>query len=154
MGSRAGKPLTDRELEVLKMAACGLSNARITAALHLFEAAVKRHLANVYEKLGESSRNEAVSVALAGGGGSNGQTSCCPMATVSPRGTARCKGVPSTVARRPVAGARSWRCAPRPHRTRARAFRATAARWSGRGRHRVAARRHIFYEVRHEGNTS
>jgi hypothetical protein len=50
------------------MAACGLSNARITAALHLFEAAVKRHLANVYEKLGESSRNEAVSVALAGGG--------------------------------------------------------------------------------------
>jgi DNA-binding CsgD family transcriptional regulator len=67
VGSRAGKPLTDRELEVLKMAACGLSNARITDALHLSEATVKRHLANVYEKLGESSRNEAVSVALAGG---------------------------------------------------------------------------------------
>ena len=49
------------------MAACGLSNARIADALHLAEATVKRHLANVYEKLGESSRNGAVSAALAEG---------------------------------------------------------------------------------------
>ena len=49
------------------MAACGLFNARIADALHLAEATVKRHLANVYEKLGESSRNGAVSAALAEG---------------------------------------------------------------------------------------
>ena len=49
------------------MAACGLSNARIADALHLAEATVKRHLSNVYEKMGESSRNGAVAAALAKG---------------------------------------------------------------------------------------
>ena len=67
MGSTAGKPLTDRELEVLKMAACGLSNAKIADALHLSEATVKRHLANVYEKTNVGSRGEATSKGLAEG---------------------------------------------------------------------------------------
>jgi DNA-binding NarL/FixJ family response regulator len=45
-------------------AARGLSNHRIAQELHLAEATVKRHLANVYEKMGVGSRGEAVSMAL------------------------------------------------------------------------------------------
>jgi DNA-binding CsgD family transcriptional regulator len=67
VGSEAGNPLTGRQFEVLEMAACGLSNARIADALHLSTATVKRHLANVYEKLGVGSRGEAVGRGLAEG---------------------------------------------------------------------------------------
>ena len=49
------------------MAACGLSNARIADALHLAEATVKRHLANIYEKMGVGSRGEASQKALSEG---------------------------------------------------------------------------------------
>jgi DNA-binding NarL/FixJ family response regulator len=55
---------SDRELEVLVLAARGLSNRLIGQELHLSEATVKRHLANVYEKMGVHSRNEAVRTAL------------------------------------------------------------------------------------------
>jgi DNA-binding CsgD family transcriptional regulator len=67
VGSEAGNPLTGRQLEVLKMAASGLTNARIADALHLSEATVKRHLANVYEKLDVGTRGEAVGRGLAEG---------------------------------------------------------------------------------------
>ncbi len=56
--------LSERELEVLVLAAQGLSNRRIAEELHLAEATVKRHLANVYEKVGVHSRNEAVRRAI------------------------------------------------------------------------------------------
>ncbi|HEV2092516.1 MAG TPA: response regulator transcription factor, partial [Rubrobacter sp.] len=56
--------LTARELEILLLAARGLSNDRIARALHISEATVKRHLANVYEKMGVGSRGEAARVAL------------------------------------------------------------------------------------------
>ena len=56
--------LTARELEVLLLSARGLSNARIASALYLAEATVKRHLANVYEKMGVGSRGEAAKEAL------------------------------------------------------------------------------------------
>jgi DNA-binding NarL/FixJ family response regulator len=56
--------LSAREMEVLLLAARGLSNARIASALYLSEATVKRHLANVYEKMGVGSRAEAARVAL------------------------------------------------------------------------------------------
>ena len=56
--------LTARELEVLLLSARGLSNARIASALYLSEATVKRHLANVYEKMGVGSRGEAAKEAL------------------------------------------------------------------------------------------
>ena len=46
------------------LAARGLSNARIAEELHISEATVKRHLANVYEKIGVHSRNEAVRTAI------------------------------------------------------------------------------------------
>ena len=56
--------LTARELEVLLLVARGLSNDRIARSLHLAEATVKRHLANVYEKMGVGSRGEAAREAL------------------------------------------------------------------------------------------
>jgi DNA-binding NarL/FixJ family response regulator len=51
--------LSRRELEILKLAARGLLNRQIAHNLHVAEATVKRHLANIYPKLGVSSRTEA-----------------------------------------------------------------------------------------------
>ena len=56
--------LSARELEILLLAARGLSNERIASSLHLAEATVKRHLANVYMKMGVHSRGEASREAL------------------------------------------------------------------------------------------
>ena len=56
--------LSARELEILLLAARGLSNQQIAASAHLAEATVKRHLANVYQKMGVSSRGEAAREAL------------------------------------------------------------------------------------------
>ena len=56
--------LTARELEVLLLASRGLSNGRIASLLHIAEGTVKRHLANVYEKMGVGSRGEASREAL------------------------------------------------------------------------------------------
>ena len=52
--------LSERETEVLILAARGFSNRRIAEQLRLSEATIKRHLANVYEKVGANSRTEAV----------------------------------------------------------------------------------------------
>jgi DNA-binding NarL/FixJ family response regulator len=51
-------------LELLLLAARGLSNRQIAASTHLAEATVKRHLANVYQKMGVTSRTEASREAL------------------------------------------------------------------------------------------
>jgi DNA-binding NarL/FixJ family response regulator len=56
--------LSASELEIMLLAARGLSNHQIASSLHLSEATVKRHLANVYEKMGVSSRGEAAREAL------------------------------------------------------------------------------------------
>jgi DNA-binding NarL/FixJ family response regulator len=56
--------LSARELEILLLVARGLSNRRIASSLHLSEATVKRHLANVYPKMGVASRGEAMREAL------------------------------------------------------------------------------------------
>jgi len=56
--------LSARELEILLLAARGLSNHQIASLLQLAEATVKRHLANVYAKMGVSSRSEAARKAL------------------------------------------------------------------------------------------
>jgi len=56
--------LSGRELEVLVLASRGLSNRAISRALHLSEATVKRHLANIYPKIGVASRGEAARKAL------------------------------------------------------------------------------------------
>jgi DNA-binding NarL/FixJ family response regulator len=63
-GEGAGGVLSAREMEVLLLSARGLSNARIASSLYLSEATVKRHLANVYEKMGVGSRGEASREAL------------------------------------------------------------------------------------------
>jgi DNA-binding NarL/FixJ family response regulator len=64
MGEEPVGALSERETEVLVLVARGLSNDQIAEALHLAPSTVKRHLANVYEKVGVSSRSEAVRMAL------------------------------------------------------------------------------------------
>jgi len=56
--------LSARELEILLLAARRLPNQHIAASVHLAEATVKRHLANVYQKMRVSSRGEASREAL------------------------------------------------------------------------------------------
>jgi DNA-binding NarL/FixJ family response regulator len=56
--------LSERESEIVVLAARGLSNHQIATELGLSEATVKRHLANVYQKIGVRSRSEAVRTAL------------------------------------------------------------------------------------------
>jgi DNA-binding NarL/FixJ family response regulator len=63
-GGEAAGGLSERETEVLVLAARGLSNSQIARELHISEATVKRHLANIYHKVGVRSRNEAVRKAM------------------------------------------------------------------------------------------
>jgi DNA-binding NarL/FixJ family response regulator len=56
--------LSARELEILLLAARALSNYQIATSLNLSEATVKRHLANIYPKMGVASRGEAAKEAL------------------------------------------------------------------------------------------
>jgi two-component system, NarL family, response regulator LiaR len=56
--------LTERELEVLRRAAHGLTNKQIGADLAISDRTVQNHLANIYAKLGVASRTEAVTAAL------------------------------------------------------------------------------------------
>jgi DNA-binding NarL/FixJ family response regulator len=63
-GEGTDSVLSARELEILLLAARGLSNGRIASSLHISEATVKRHLANVYGKMGVGSRGEASREAL------------------------------------------------------------------------------------------
>lgn len=53
-------PLTDREGEVLGLAAQGLTNYEIAQRLYISVRTVEAHLTHVYNKLGVSSRTEAV----------------------------------------------------------------------------------------------
>ncbi len=60
----SGGVLSIRELEILLLAARGLSNRQIAAMVHLTEGTVKRHLSNTYHKMGVGSRGEAARKAL------------------------------------------------------------------------------------------
>jgi DNA-binding NarL/FixJ family response regulator len=64
-GSPANCPLTSRELEILRLAAQGMTNGRIARELWVTEQTVKFHLSNTYRKLGVSNRTEASRHALA-----------------------------------------------------------------------------------------
>jgi len=57
--------LTPRELEVLRLAADGLTNAQIAGALGVTVHAVKFHLAESYRRLGVANRTQAVVAVLA-----------------------------------------------------------------------------------------
>jgi DNA-binding NarL/FixJ family response regulator len=63
-GEEPAGALTERETEIVVLAARGLSNHQIATELNLSEATIKRHLANVYAKIGVGSRSEAVRTAL------------------------------------------------------------------------------------------
>jgi len=61
------EPLTDRELEVLRLLAAGLSNAAIAEQLVVSIGTVKTHLKHIYGKLAVQSRTQAVAQARARG---------------------------------------------------------------------------------------
>jgi DNA-binding NarL/FixJ family response regulator len=58
------EPLTERELEVLKAAAQGMSNREIAQELVLSIRTVQAHLTHIFNKMGVGSRTEAVLKAL------------------------------------------------------------------------------------------
>lgn len=58
------EPLTERELEVLKLLGQGIGNREIAAELVLSEKTVKTHVANILQKLQVSSRTQAVLYAI------------------------------------------------------------------------------------------
>ncbi len=59
--------LTEREFEVLKQLATGLSNAEIAEQLYLSEATVKTHITRILAKLGVRDRVQAVIAAFTAG---------------------------------------------------------------------------------------
>ena len=59
--------LSSRELEVLLLIARAMSNSQVASRLHISEGTVKRHLTNIYAKLGVSSRADAAKKALTSG---------------------------------------------------------------------------------------
>ncbi len=64
--TRAGEPeqtLSEREVEILRLAQRGLPNPQIAQTLHLSAGTVRNHLSAIYTKLGVHSRHEALEVA-------------------------------------------------------------------------------------------
>ncbi|HEY2035671.1 MAG TPA: response regulator transcription factor [Steroidobacteraceae bacterium] len=61
------EPLTERELEILRLMVSGLGNREIAAALALSEGTVKNHVSSIFSKLAVSDRTKAVLRALAMG---------------------------------------------------------------------------------------
>jgi DNA-binding NarL/FixJ family response regulator len=57
------QPLSEREVEVLRLAKRGLPNPQIARALHISPGTVRNHLSAIYRKLGVHSRHEALQVA-------------------------------------------------------------------------------------------
>jgi DNA-binding NarL/FixJ family response regulator len=52
--------LSKREMEIVRLAASGLSNCEVGQRLSLTESTVKNHLVRAYEKLGISTRIELI----------------------------------------------------------------------------------------------
>jgi DNA-binding NarL/FixJ family response regulator len=59
--------LTEREMEVLRAVAWGMSNKRIASSLFISPQTVQVHLRNIFNKLGVSSRSEAAVYAICQG---------------------------------------------------------------------------------------
>ncbi len=60
----SGPPVTEREIEVLRLVAAGMTNKEIASTLFIAEGTVKTHLNSIHEKLGVRDRTEAVMVAV------------------------------------------------------------------------------------------
>ena len=58
------EPLTEREMEILRLAAKGLGNKQIGVTLSISDRTVQGHLANIYAKLHVGTRTEAVMFAV------------------------------------------------------------------------------------------
>jgi LuxR family maltose regulon positive regulatory protein len=54
------EPLSERELEVLRLIAAGRSNQEIADTLIIALSTVKRHINNIYGKLDTQSRTQAI----------------------------------------------------------------------------------------------
>lgn len=65
--SAAPETLSERETEVLRLLAAGLSNKEIAQALHLSEGTIKNHVSNILAKLGVRDRTRAVLKAIDSG---------------------------------------------------------------------------------------
>jgi DNA-binding CsgD family transcriptional regulator len=59
-GPRRLVPLTPRQLEVFRLMAVGRTNAEIAGLLVLSEATIRKHVENIYARLGVSTRTAAV----------------------------------------------------------------------------------------------
>jgi two-component system, NarL family, response regulator LiaR len=62
--NRTGDHITSREIDIIKMAAKGMSNKSIAAELHLSNRTVEGHMRTIFNKLGVGSRTEAVLIGL------------------------------------------------------------------------------------------
>jgi DNA-binding NarL/FixJ family response regulator len=62
-GQQEEQPLSEREVEILRLARRGLRNPQIAEALHISPGTVRNHLSAVYRKLGVHSRHEALQAA-------------------------------------------------------------------------------------------
>jgi len=62
-GGKAAGPLTEREVQVLKLVAAGMTNRGIAGKLKISEKTVARHLSNIFTKLDLSTRTGAAAYA-------------------------------------------------------------------------------------------
>lgn len=54
------EPLSERELEILRLVATGFSNSQLAEKLIVTVGTIKKHLNNIYGKLGVASRTQAI----------------------------------------------------------------------------------------------
>lgn len=62
--SPASETLSEREIEVLKLMAKGVSNSNIAEELSITQSTVKTHITSIFQKLNVTTRTEAVTTAL------------------------------------------------------------------------------------------
>ncbi|MFN8498851.1 MAG: response regulator transcription factor [Anaerolineae bacterium] len=59
-----GGGLSDREVEILRLAAAGRTDIEIARSLNISKSTARFHLTNIYGKLGAANRTEAVRIAI------------------------------------------------------------------------------------------